>query len=207
MNHEVTYAEVKGRNGLSPSQRGGAGINFIANENGDVIRAVLFTNVQQQRYTDYIDERIIKYEAEDQVYLKTLDKQGHKQMRKKPKPIRGCGLNAGLAGRNKTLNTAIKASNHRLPVTLIDRNPASGLWYERTTSAFVTDFVLEEHDDRGYFTIHHLFIPRDVLPVPYNAGNGAMVVQQPNTLVQLFRCVAYLARWWYYVYVDRHRII
>lgn len=206
MNHEVTYAEVKGRNGLSPSQRGGPGINFIANENG-VIRAVLFTNVQQQRYTDYIDERIIKYEAEDQVYLKRLDAHGNKQLRKNPKPIRGCGLHAGLAGRNETMNNAIKASNHRLPVTLIDRNPASGLWYERTTSAFVTDFILEENDDRGYFTIHHLFIPRDVLPVPYNAGNGALVVQEPNTLVQLFRCVAYLARWWYYVYVDRHRII
>ena len=202
MNHEVTYAEVKGRNGLSPNQRGGAGINWIANENGDVIRAVLFTNKDQQRYTDYIDERIIKYEAEDQVYLKTLDKHGNKQLRKKPKPIRGCGLNAGLAGRNKTVNNAIKASNHRLPVTLIDRNPVSELWYERTTSAFVTDFVLEEYDDRGYFTIHHLFIPRDVLPLPYNAGNGALVVQQPNTLVQLLRTISYVARCWYYTFMS-----
>ena len=206
MNHEVTYAEVKRRNGLSPSQRGGPGINFIANQNG-VIRVVLFTNKDQQRYTDYIDERIIKYEAEDQVYLKRLDAQGNKQLRKNPKPIRGCGLHAGLAGRNDTLNNAIQASNHRLPVTLIDRNPVSGLWYERTTSAFVTDFVLEEHDDRGYFTIHHLFIPREILPIPYNAGNGALVVQQPNTLMQLFRGVAYIARWWYHVYVDRHHRI
>jgi len=206
MNHEVTYTEVKSRNGLSSSQRGGPGINWIANENG-VVRAVLFTNKDQQRYTDYIDERIIKYEAEDQVYLKKLDKQGNKQLRKKPKPIKGRGLHTGLAGRNDTLNKAIQASNHRLPVTLIDRNPVSGLWYERTTSAFVTDFVLEEHDDRGYFTIHHLFIPREILSIPYNAGNGALVVHQPNTLMQLLRSISYIARWWYYVYVDRHRII
>lgn len=184
---EVSYSEVKARNGLSARQRGGPGINFVRN-GGDIVRAVLLCNVDESRYEDEIAETIIRYDLEDQVFCRSG------KLRKNPKPV----SEYGLVGRNRSALNAIRKSKNRLPVTILDRNPTTGMWFERSTTAFATDVVLD--NGRAYFTVHLLFVPRNVISTPYYAGDNTLLVSKPRSLRELGTLFVHLGKLYFNPY-------